>query len=228
MLIALVVLLGSRATHADDGVADEQLTFTARWMGMEAGQAVAERVVHDGQRQVTITARNAAWLDRLYPIDDRMVSDAALTGGATRYQTWFREGRFVQDQDMAFTDAAEDVQRRQLVDGAWRDSTSHWDNKGSRPEDPISAFYRIREADLAVGQSLGLEVYNGRHVVPVLATCVDRRTVEGAIDTARYITIRARKEGDFEGGIDLYLSDANVPLLAVLQTRAGPVRIEVR
>lgn len=207
-------------------LADEQLTFTARWMGVEAGRAIATTLVHDDVREVTITARNAGWLDGLYPIDDRMVSEGHVSGGSIRYQTWFREGRFTQDQDMVFNASGQHVDRRQLVDGAWKTSTGDRPNSPAdqRPEDPISAFYRIREAGLQVGERLLLDVFNGKRVVPVIVDCV-RRQALGDLEV-RFVSIRSGREGDFEGGIDLYLTDADVPALAVLQTRAGPVRIE--
>ncbi|MSP55974.1 MAG: DUF3108 domain-containing protein [Myxococcales bacterium] len=219
-MVSAVLLLAALA------FADEQLTFTARWMGVTAGRAIATTVVQGDVREVTVTAKNATWLDGLYPIDDRMVSEGRSAGGSIRYQTWFREGRFTQDQDMLFSPTGQHVDRRQLVDGAWKASTSDRTNSdGQLPEDPISAFYRIREAGLKVGERLLLDVYNGKRVVPVVVDCV-RRQALGDIEV-RFVSIRSGRDGDFDGGIDLFLTDADVPALAVLPTRAGPVRIEV-
>lgn len=219
LALALVALLPRTA-------AAETLTFSARWMGIEAGIAEAESVVSDGIRVVTLTARNAGWLDSLYPIDDKVVSEARVSGGSQMYQTRFREGRFLQDQEMRFSAAGVDVARSQFEDGAWKLYNTHFSSPGD-VEDPISAFYRVREADLQVGEVEHIAVFNGKRTLDIVARCVSAEPGPGG-DTYRHITLSTASVGDFRGGIDLYLSSSNVPARAIVQTRAGPVRIEVK
>ena len=203
--------------------ADESLRLRATWNGITAGFADVAVTTQSGSRTVTITAKNAPWLDGLYPIDDRIISEGRTAGGSVRYQTWFREGGFLQDMDLRFGPFTVDIARHQLEDGAWRDYQTQVKHPGA-VEDPISAFYRIREANLAVGQVMELDLFNGKRTVHLIATCL--RIVPGGEN--RFIQIRAASEGDFRGGIDLTLTPENLPALAILQTRAGPVRIEVQ
>ncbi len=209
-----------------NALAADRLTFTARWMGLDAGVAEAESVVTEGVRVVTVTARNAGWLDSLYPIDDRIVSRAGTEGGSLLYQTTFREGRFLQDQEMRFTGGGVDVARSQFEDGRWNQYSSHYSSPAG-VEDPVSAFYRIREADLQVGDVRHMAVFNGKRTLDIVVTCIGSAPAPSG-EPVRHITLVSASEGDFRGGIDLYLSASNVPVLVVVQTRAGPVRIEVQ
>ena len=94
-------------------------------------------------------------------------------------------------------------------------------------EDPVSAFYRIREADLQVGDVRHMAVFNGKRTLDIVVTCIGSAPAPSG-EPVRHITLVSASEGDFRGGIDLYLSASNVPVLVVVQTRAGPVRIEVQ
>jgi len=206
--------------------ADEQLGFVARWMGIEAGVATAVSVVKDGTRVVTVTAKNAGWLDGLYPIDDQVTSVSYVEGGSKQYVTRFREGRFLQDQDMQFGAGTVTVSRHQLIDGAWQDSRREY-KAPSGVEDPVSALYRVRDFALQVGEQRAIQVFNGKRTLDVLATC-DRAETAGDGAVTRHVTFRSAKDGDYDGALELYLSSADVPMLAIVQTKAGPVRIEVR
>lgn len=212
MMLALLCTLGHAASP------DETLRFSVRWMGIEAGVAEMVRDDEGAIRTVTVRSRSAPWLDGMYPVDDHIVSEARLAGGSVRYRTRFREGGFQQDQDMRFDGGEVQVHRAQLRDGTWGTS----DATVSVPpgaEDPVSAFYRIREAHLQPGQTLVVPVFNGRRTVDVVAFCLPG-------ETPRHISVRSTREGDFKGAIDLYLDDADVPLGATVQTRAGSVRVE--
>jgi len=206
--------------------ADEQLGFVARWMGIDAGVATAVSVVKDGTRVVTVTAKNAGWLDGLYPIDDQVTSVSYVAGGSKQYVTRFREGRFLQDQDMQFGVGAVLVSRHQVVDGAWQDSQREY-KAPFGVEDPVSALYRVRDFALQVGEQRAIQVFNGKRTLDVLATC-DRAETAGDGVVTRHVTFRSAKDGDYDGALELYLSSADVPMLAIVQTKAGPVRIEVR
>ncbi len=215
--------------------AEERLTLTARWMGVEAGTATMLAVVKDGLRDVAVTATNSAWLADLYPVDDAMQSHARVAGGAERYSARFHEGRFLEEEDLLFLPAGVHVVRDQVVNGARlttdtvvTDSARHQNPQLTvRPEDPISAFYRIREANLQVGETLALPVFDGRQTVAVLATCVRPETLpDGSL--TRLIAIRGGKAGDIKGAMDLYVTADNRPVYAVIQTAAGPIRIDVQ
>lgn len=212
MIILLGLVAAARAAEV------ETLRYSVRWLGIEAGVAEVRAEVEDGVRTVTVTSRSAPWLAAMYPVDDRIVSESRVTGGAVRYRTWFREGTFQQDQDMRFGGGGVTIHRHQLHDGAWADT----DAASSVPpaaEDPVSAFFHIRGLHLQPGIEQVVPVYNGRRTVDVRARCADD-------DGLRRVALSSAREGDFRGAIDLFLDGDDVPVRASVQTRAGTVWLE--
>lgn len=169
-------------------------------------------------------ARNAGWLDGLYPIDDWMRSTFALGGGSLRYETRFREGRFHQDQDMRLGPPEVVVARSQRFDEGWRSSEGRY-RWVDGAEDPISAVYRLRVDAPPVGGSVDFPVFNGKKTLTLRAVAAAGPEVDGA--PTRELTVRSAADGDYEGSVRLLLTeDADrVPVRAWIGTRAGPVAV---
>ncbi|MFZ5480348.1 MAG: DUF3108 domain-containing protein [Myxococcota bacterium] len=191
----------------------ERLAWRVSWMGVDAGEAWATLHARGEAWAVEAGCRSARWLAPLYPIDDLLWSEPG------RYRTRFREGGFQQDQDMRFGPDALVVARSQLIDGAWK----QWEDRypaAPGAEDPVSAFYRLRE-DAVAGGEARFPLFTGRRVVEVVAAAVD----EG---DRLAVHVRRGEDGpDVKDAMTVWLSDDadRVPVEAVIQTRAGPVRV---
>jgi hypothetical protein len=192
-----------------------------RWLGFEAGRA--ELVVQQGEGTWTAvaTSRSTGMADVLYPVRDRLEARWG-PGGSIAYDTSFREGRFHQDNRVAFQPGTVRVARRQLLDGAWKDSTFE---RAAPPgtSDPIHALWQIARA----GGNAAFPLFTGSRILPLDARTVGSDVVRGA--PARRVEIRvadASVKGD--RAITAWLSDAapHVPLRVSVPTSAGAVDAE--
>lgn len=199
----------------------ESLRYTAEWMGIVAGEAVAITHKADPGWSTTLTTRSADWLASLYPIDDEVRSEWGPTG-SFRYVTRFREGRFHQDQTMEFSAAGIHVARRQRFEEGWRDWTNDYPATPG-VEDPLSAVLRLR--DPAAGPTL--QVFSGRRVVPILCEAGAVESIDGM--DARRVELRTQEEGVLRDRITAWFSvdEARIPVRAVVHTRAGAVTVRL-
>jgi len=194
------------------------------WLGIDAGTAWSTLRGGAEGWVVETGARNAGWLDHLYPIDDWMRSSFGASGGSRRYETRFREGRFHQDQDMRLGPPEVLVARSQRFDEGWRswESRYRW-VEGA--EDPISAVYRLRVDAPEVGTTVDLPVFNGKRTLTLAATAAPGPEVDGV--PTRELTVRSASEGDYAGSVRLLLTEDawRVPVRAWVGTRAGTVAV---
>ena len=208
------------------------MRWAVTYMGVVGGYAEAWTEPDGEGRQVTTgMARNAPWFARVYTIDDRIRSIWKPTGGSIAYDTWFREGRFQQDQQMRFGTDGIHVERRQRGDTGWR---SWSDAYPAHPgvEDPVSAFFRLRMLDL--DQTQRIPVFSGRHTwtLEVLHRRMERRrdTPLGTVDT-RIVELRTAHEGDLEqrGRFLLWVTDdrRQIPVRMVVRTNLGSIRADL-
>lgn len=216
-----MLILGVALAAAWTPVDGEALRYTAEWMGISAGEAVAVTHRSGAGWETTLTTRSADWLATLYPIDDEARSEWGPTG-SLRYVTRFREGRFQQDQEMRFAADGIHVARRQNFAEGWRAWTNDYPALAG-VEDPLSAVLRLRDA----ASARTLQVFSGKRVVPVVCEAVAEEAVDGV--AARRFELRTREEGVLRDRITAWYStdDAHVPLRAVVHTRAGPVTVRL-
>lgn len=226
MILALLPLSLAAAPPFDG----ETLRWEVRYAGVVAGHAGAsaraegDRLIFEGW------AKNADWYAAIYTIDDLVRSTWLPGQGSERYQTWFREGGFHQDQDMRLSPQCVEVWRRQLRDGAWHE----WSNRyAASPgaEDPVSALYVLRGLDGAGPWTT--PVFTGKRTSPV----VIRREGISTVDTvagpmpADVFELTAPHQGEVEqrGRFLVYLSqDARrLPLRATLATNIGTIRADL-
>ena len=197
------------------------------WLGVAAGEATSELEAHEGGWRATARARSATWLARLYPIDDRVVSTWGGVGRAV--DAWWREGGFQQDRFVVFDAHGIAVRGRQLRKGAWEPLERRFDPVADI-EDPVSAFYALRERIDAVGDVWAFPLWSGHRVVRAEARAVAREELGGA--PALRVVVAANGGGgtDLDDALVVWLSDdaRRVPLAAEIRTRAGLVRVTLR
>lgn len=241
-LVALTALIAASAAVAADVVAappttaapfvGEVLEWSVHYGGIHAGSAWASTSDNgDGTLRLEAGCRSAPWYERIYMIDDLVTSTWAPGAGSLRYETRFREGGFQQDQVMRLSGTAVEVWRRQLVDGAWRESTTPYTTSDGA-EDPVSAIYAMRLA--AQDPTWTTPIFTGKKTSPLVVRRVGTDHLEDtplgdlAVDV---FDLRTSHQGDVEqkGDFRVYLSQDSrrVPLRVVVRTNVGPVRADL-
>lgn len=193
-------------------------------MGIDAGLATATTsatpLAADAY-EITIHTRSAAWLAPLYPIEDRLTTRWAPTTGPISAETHFREGRFQQDNAIAFGSLIV-VQCSQFIDGAWQDRSL---TVGSTlgVEDAIGALWRLREA--ATPDDVSFPVFTGSRVLQLHAVC----TPDGAHRRCEVAVGKAANDasGDLRNTLTVWFTDdaVRLPVRARIETRAGGVAV---
>lgn len=191
-------------------------------MGAEAGTAVATTVAEANRWRVKMDTKSSSWVDALYPIDDSMTSTWEPGVGTRGYTTRFREGRFHQDQVMRFGVDGVQVDRHQLVDGAWRDTSDSYAHPGA-VEDPLSALWRLRTE--ALTGDIRFPVWTGKRVMTLRAK-VGAREMIGATPAWKVVIGQDSHEiEDVEGRLTVWIADddTRAPVQAAVKTKAGTV-----
>lgn len=201
----------------------ERVEWDVHYAGVRAGTAFTE-VVQGAEGSLTLRSgcRNAPWYERIYKIDDEVVSTwDPRAPGSRSYVTRFREGTFHQDQAMDLDPAAIRVQRSQRFKEGWRTWSDVYEGPGTPVEDPQSAFYRIRTLPLETGTVYTVRVFSGRKTWNMGVKAGPRQDLATTLGTFRVVPVhvQTRHEGDWEqkGGVTVYLTD---------DSRRVPVRME--
>ncbi len=209
----------------------ERLYWEVSYAGISAGTAWAEAREGEGSVVFEAGCRNASWYEPIYVVNDLVRSTWLPGAGSVRYQTWFREGRFHQDQDMRLHADGIDVWRKQLRDGSWQESTRRYP-AAPGAEDPVSALYALRRAE---GEGpWTLTVWNGKKALTVVARAGPEEALETALGVlpARRITLSVPHQGEVEqkGDFVLWLGTdpARLPLRAELHANVGTFRAELK
>jgi hypothetical protein len=205
-------------------VTGERLEWRVSWMGIDAGTAWSTTAAHGVGWLLEAGCTSAGWLRSMYPIDDRLISEWTPGAGSSRYTTRFREGDFQQDQEMSLGADAVVIARSQRFDDGWRSWEDHY-RGAPAVEDPVSAFYRLRGEAGPVGERARFTVWTGKKAVPVVAHTAAAEPLDGR-PTLRVEVLADEGTADVDPKMTVWISDDDerVPLLAVLRTRAGPVR----
>lgn len=220
----MVLVLVAAALAAVPG---ERLEWSARWMGIDAGTAWS--VVSPTPEGVRVDAgcRSAPWLAKLYPVEDTLGSEWIPSQGSTRYFTRYREGGYQRDEDVHLRGDPIVARRSQLFDEGWKT----WEDRYKAVvgvEDPVSAFYRLRDEAGPVGETLRWKVWSGRWPTSVQVITAAAELWEGK-PTLRVEVLAEHRTQDLEPKMTVWLSDDadRVPLAATVHTRAGPVDVRL-
>ena len=190
----------------------ERLTYSVQYLGMQVGGMTAEiEPGPGGTWEIHGRAMSASWYDRIYSVNDHIISWWTPGVGSSRYVTYFREGRFQQDQDMRLSAGGFAVDRRQLRDEGWEEWSNTYKGVGYEVEDPVSAFYRLRALPLEFGVTYDLPVFTGRLVTHILAEVEARERVDSNFGERDVIRVRLyskrKKDLKGKGRIWLWLTD---------------------
>jgi hypothetical protein len=204
--------------------AGERLDWAISWMGISAGSAWSTTAGSRAGWVFEAGAKSAGWLASMYPIDDLLRSEWTPGVGSSRYVTRFREGRFEKDSDNRFTADAVVVAHTQRFDEGPR---SWEDRYAAAPaaEDPVSAFYRLREEAGPVGERVHYQVWTGRKSIPMVVWTAAVELYDGQ-PTFRVEVLTDHGNEDVEPKLTVWITDdaAWVPLAALIRSRAGPVK----
>lgn len=213
----------------------ERLRYEATWLGLLAGTAEAELHVADVEpaaRPVppptwvaTIKTRSSGMVESIYPVDD-VVTGVWTSAGSVDYTTRFREGRFQQDQSMAFVGTSVKVSRRQLIDGVWKEWSDTY-AVAAGLWDPVAAVYQLREKWTG---TVELAAFSGKKTVPVRGTSLGVDPIDNVLGVAtEKVDVRTGYDGTMKPWMMVWFGTdaARVPVEAVVQTRGGPVTIRL-
>ena len=200
----------------------ERLEWSIEWMGMKAGVAWAQLLPDGEGYRIEAGCDTAGIAERMYPVHDRLTSRWSPEEGSRSYSTRFREGRFQQDQFMEFLTDAFVVRRSQLTDEGWRTREERY-APTEGVEDPVSAFYRIRAAELSPGESTRFPLFTGRRTLTLTATA-GRPSLVGKTP-ALGVEVGTDNGSEVSRRFTVYFSqdEDRLPVQVVVQTRAGPV-----
>lgn len=226
------LLFASLATALAAVPVGEQMTWEVRYGSVLAGTATAHSEEATGHAVRWVgRLRSAEWFRHLYVLDDRVESVAVPGVGSRHYLTRYREGGFVQDQDMYLDEAPIRVFRRQLDDGAWRE---WWSEEPAEPgaEDPLSGMVRVRH--LQGEGPWSFEVFSGRHAWPAKVELVEHTVLEDTVlgeVSVRVHALDTSHEGDVaqKGDFLVYVTDdaRRIPVRSVVKTSVGTFRAEL-
>ncbi len=219
------------AAHAGSLVG-EVIRWDIQFAGVTGGQAWCEVLPgEDGAVHIEAYARSAGWYSRIYPIDDFVRSTWTPGHGSSRYETRFREGRFVQDQDMRIAADEIAVARRQKDGDGWR----AWDRTYpgvAGVEDPVSAIYAMRT--LSGDGPWTYPVFSGKETWPLQLEVIGQEHIEetplGPVDV-QILSLRTLHTGDWEqkGRFLMYVTDdvRRIPVRFVVKTNFGSIRANI-
>jgi hypothetical protein len=224
-MIALLLIAASLA----GSLVGEVIRWDIQFAGVSGGQAWCSVLPgEDGAVLLEAGARSADWYARLYPIDDFVRSTWAPGEGSRRYETRFREGRFIQDQDMRLSAEEVTVAGRQKVEEGWREWESRYPGTAG-VEDPVSAIYAMRL--LAGPGPWTYPVFSGKETWPLQIELVGEERIEdtplGAVDV-QILSLRTLHKGDWEqrGRFLMYVTDDDrrIPVRFVVKTSIGAIK----
>lgn len=159
-------------------------------------------------------------VERMYSVHDLLTS--RWLPQAHSYSTRFREGSFQQDQQMSLNGEDFVVKRSQKYPEGWRSQEDHYNGEAT-VEDPVSAFYRLRNEALLPGGTVVFPLFTGRRTVNLVAHIGKECEISGK--RVLKVDVSTAHNGDMQGKLTVFISaDENrLPVQVVVQTRAGPV-----
>ena len=227
----MVGLLWLNAAWSSPPLCGEKLSWSIHYLGIHAGDVHVETsMLNEDVLRIEVSATSAPWYAVLYNVEDQLISH--WTGDRSLYhETHFREGRFWQDQKMHLDSEPFRVERKQFIDGIWKE----WSNEyhGFEPmEDPVSVLYQLR-SKLPQSQD-ALFAFSGKQKTALYVRPTEKINFEhdllGSVELQQYHLFSSHRGSVEQRGnmtMAFTTDDARVPVYALLQSTIGTIRAEL-
>jgi len=214
----------------------ERLEYVLKWAGIAAGDSVMEVVkgdYHDGEAlyQVISTARSRSLVDVFYKVRNRYETHIFPRDGLTRkYLFAMNEGGKRKNRLLLFDQDMHQVTR--IVQEEEKTQSRVYEIP-ENCHDNLSSLYAMRNEDFKVGDSLSINVFEGKKtwelVVDVLAE-EEIQVKAGKFDTYK-IHPKLKFEGIFRRKGDLHVwmtrDPHHIPVLMRSEVRIGSIDAEL-
>ncbi|MCB9794169.1 MAG: DUF3108 domain-containing protein [Alphaproteobacteria bacterium] len=218
MRLPLLALLLSWPAAAQAPSA-ETFRWEVHYMGVVVGHAALEVQPSPEGERLSAEAHSAEWFRGVYAMDDRLRSQRRVGGGSRSYEASYREGDWHHDLSLQLGPEAVQAERRQREDAGWRSWADTYPGVAPEVEDPLSMFQRLRELPLSPGETLSIEVFDGRSQVSLQAEVQAPEPCPGALAERRCLPLALSVAGQRGKRVDLWLSDDAERLPARLSAR---------
>jgi hypothetical protein len=210
----------------------ESFEYDLKWIGIKAGSATMNIYRDEGNViKIVSTAKSADWVTMFYPVEDRI--ESVLVNESqwypVRYHIKTREGNKRKDKEIIFKRSEKKAVYTDHLDG----ETKEFDMPDNI-YDPLSAFYRIRELDLVVGEPVYITLFDSKKVYELKVEVQKKMKIyvpAGTYNTIR-IKVLMKSEGIFtsKGAIYIWLTDDERKLPVRMKTKApvGSIKANLR
>ncbi|BCS55240.1 DUF3108 domain-containing protein [Geobacter sp. SVR] len=208
----------------------ERLEFEISYSGIPAGRAVQE-VSQDGDEiKIVSTARSAAWLKVMFPVDDRIESilvkgEQPHSIGVPRlYRERIREGWTRFEKDAAFDREKLEVNTKDLLK-----KTDKTQKITERTYDTLSSFFYFRTVPLQVGSSTHIDIFDCKRLWNTEVQVLRREEISTPLGRFKTIVIKPilQSEGIFARTGDMYIwltdDDRRIPVLMKSKVKIGSI-----
>jgi Protein of unknown function (DUF3108) len=211
----------------------ERLEFNVYAFGIYAGKAVQEASLAGGRLQIVHTAVSADWMKWIYKVDDRIVSLVGTSpkdtvGLPVKFTEKIYEGRPRYDKEVYF-----DFKTMKATVNDLKEKRTTIHDITTKTYDSLSSFYAVRNARLTIGQSIFIDVFDGKrlHSTEVQVLRKERLKVKAGEFNTLVVKPIMKTKGIFEktGDVFIWLSDDDrrLPVKMSSAAKIGAVTAEL-
>lgn len=231
-VVSCALLVLAMAGTASAFHVDEQFDYDLRWIGIYAGKSMMRIFTDEGnKRTIMTTAHSADWISWFYPVED--LAESVVHDEPPWYPKWYhlktREGRRRKDKEIFFS---REEGKAVYVDNLEKESKEFEMPQGVY--DPLSAFYQVRFAEIEVGKSSYVPVFDSKKVYDVEIQVLRKETVTVPAGTFDTVLIKPilKSEGIFarKGPILIWLTDdeRRIPVKLETEVKVGSISAELK
>ncbi|UCG77718.1 MAG: DUF3108 domain-containing protein [Nitrospirota bacterium] len=201
----------------------EKLNYDLSWIGIKAGESSLEiSDGEDGTIHIASTARSVGWVSVLFRVRDRV--DAVIE----KEPFWFPINYHLQQEEGARERNWEVVFDRKELKATYIDHLNDEKKEYEVPPkvfDPLSAFFMMRKADLVIGESSYITLFDSELLYELEVKVIKKEKIvvpAGEFDTILISPI-LQSEGIFsrEGAIYTWLTDDEKRIPVKLKTKVS-------
>lgn len=221
MLFTFLSFSSSSAIPFSSG---ERLVFDVSWYGLNGGTSVFEvsKAVYNNKSVLKISSalKSNSVISMFYPVKDVVESYVDMKNlQPYSYRSRQHEGSYRSDKEIVFD------REKNLVTSINHKSggKTHVSETTSGVHDPLSVVYFLRTISLKVGQSVNMEVHDGKKNWTVVFQGVAKEKVEvpaGTFDTIKVKTL-IKFEGLFvnKGEVFIWFTDDEVMMPVMIESK---------